>query len=62
MKVGDKVVIKHQPELGVRVVEGFKFLDDPITLWDGKVIMSYIMVSGLGGYHRDSLEVICEYL
>lgn len=58
MNIGDKVTIKHQPELGVRVVEGFKLLEGPITLGDGTVISSYVMLEGLGGYHRDSLEVV----
>ena len=58
MNIGDKVTIKHQPELGVRVIKGFKLLEDPITLWDGTVISSYVMIEGLGGYHRDNLEVV----
>lgn len=53
-----QVMIRHQPEHGIQEVVDIKDLEEPITLWDGKVIDHYYMVGSLGGYHRDSLEFI----
>jgi len=59
-KKNDKVIIKHQKEQGVFIVENPQCLTDAIRVGSGEKVGFYVRISNEKqkniGYHFDSLE------
>ena len=58
-EVGSRIIIRHQPELGVREVIGIKILSKPIHLpQHNKIVYCYVTLEGVGNYWAENLEEV----